>query len=575
MPTHHRIPAFALALLLVSAPALAQTIRGDVVDATTHQPLEGSVVVLVDSAGVTVLSTLTSTDGRFVVHAPGSGRYALRIERIGYGSVTTEPFAVAGDGEVFRHVETSMVPITLDSIEVESGRRCVVRPGEDALETRRVWEQVRTALSATVETQRQRQLRFDTETWTQVLDGRSLAVRSEQRAAKRNTFLIPFGSRPARELVEHGFIQSSDGGRYYDFHAPTADVLLSDEFLDTHCFRLVDGEDETEGMIGLGFEPVRRRDVADIQGTLWLDRRTSALRFAQMRYVARDSDVPTEGALARVEFEPLPGGRWIVSRWFIRMPQLVDERVPLGYTGSGVTRAVGSFNVEGGEVMQIRDVSGQVLTSAARFALAGEVWDSLAGRPLAGATIVIEGTSRGVRVDSNGRFSLAGIAAGRYTLRAEHPRLDSLPPGARPRAEVEIVKDQPAIVKLGVPGLRTVVGAACPGLWTASPGDALPGVPWPAQGVALVSGTIVDPDGKPVPGAIAHISWDVFSVTEVSINVHNIIPSATADEGGRFIVCGVPDDAPLSVWATLGDLTGPVVETRAHGRFAFVATVVK
>ena len=67
-----------------------------------------------------------------------------------------------------------------------------------------------------------------------------------------------------------------------EFWAPDAGVLLSDSFLDTHCLRIRAGGSE---LVGLDFEPVPNRDVADIAGTLWLDPATAELQRVDFRYV--------------------------------------------------------------------------------------------------------------------------------------------------------------------------------------------------------------------------------------------------------------------------------------------------
>ena len=45
------------------------------------------------------------------------------------------------------------------------------------------------------------------------------------------------------------------------YWAPDAAVLLSDEFLDTHCFHVTRNERRAPGLIGLAFQPVRGRNL--------------------------------------------------------------------------------------------------------------------------------------------------------------------------------------------------------------------------------------------------------------------------------------------------------------------------
>ena len=86
----------------------------------------------------------------------------------------------------------------------------------------------------------------------------------------------PFESRPAEDLIENGFVQRD--GRDFLYYAPDASVLLSDAFLDTHCFKMVASRNE-EGLVGLGFEPTGdEKSVPDIQGTMWLHPETAELQ---------------------------------------------------------------------------------------------------------------------------------------------------------------------------------------------------------------------------------------------------------------------------------------------------------
>lgn len=83
----------------------------------------------------------------------------------------------------------------------------------------------------------------------------------------------PFRSAPAAELMQKGFVQQVADMMVY--HAPDAHVLLSDEFLDGHCFS-IRREENRKGMIGLAFEPMpQRRRMRGMTGVLWLDERTA------------------------------------------------------------------------------------------------------------------------------------------------------------------------------------------------------------------------------------------------------------------------------------------------------------
>jgi hypothetical protein len=103
-------------------------------------------------------------------------------------------------------------------------------------------------------------------------------------------------------------------------------VLLSDDFLDTHCFRMVRAEKDRPGAVGLGFEPVKGRRVPEIKGTLWVDRGSAELRMLDYEYVNVPSAVRTPGLGGRSEFARLATGDWIIKDWYIRLPDRVDRQ---------------------------------------------------------------------------------------------------------------------------------------------------------------------------------------------------------------------------------------------------------
>ena len=98
-------------------------------------------------------------------------------------------------------------------------------------------------------------------------------------------------------------------------------MLLSSSFLQDHCFRLAISLDSTR--LGLAFEPTPARErVADIRGTLWLDRASTELRSLEFQYV-NISRAQQDHAGGELAFVRMRDGQWAISRWNIRMPVLV------------------------------------------------------------------------------------------------------------------------------------------------------------------------------------------------------------------------------------------------------------
>jgi hypothetical protein len=70
-----------------------------------------------------------------------------------------------------------------------------------------------------------------------------------------------YSALPAVELAQRGFIFSSDTSNVYA--APDAALLLSDEFVTTHCFRALSGEGS---LVGLQFQPIGGTGRIDVRG---------------------------------------------------------------------------------------------------------------------------------------------------------------------------------------------------------------------------------------------------------------------------------------------------------------------
>jgi hypothetical protein len=117
-----RIIAFSIFLMLVaSAMAQTQTIKGQIKDAQADYPLIGATVVVVDSNPI--LGTITDVDGNFRIDNVPVGRQTLAVQYIGYKSITVPNVLVTSGKEV-------AVNITLEE-SVESLKEVVVTADVD------------------------------------------------------------------------------------------------------------------------------------------------------------------------------------------------------------------------------------------------------------------------------------------------------------------------------------------------------------------------------------------------------------------------------------------------------------
>ncbi|HEU4560041.1 MAG TPA: carboxypeptidase regulatory-like domain-containing protein [Longimicrobium sp.] len=551
---NRRILGIALfVVLFAAAPAAAQTVQGTLRE-PSGAPVERVLVALVDASGTQVARALTGADGSYSLRAPAAGRYRVRAERIGYVAVTSAPFDLeAGETHTERLV-ASGAAVMLQGITVSSAaRRCAVRPGA-GVATATLWEEARKALNATAYGQRERLFRYDVNQWTREIDPSSNLVRIENRHSGSGVAELPFRSLDPGELSRSGYVQRLQGDSLV-FWGPDAEAMLSPEFLNDHCLRVVEGNDRA--LIGLAFEPVRGRRVPDIRGTLWLDRRSSELRRVEYGYRGGppESDDPRVGGT--VEYERVAGGPWIVRRWSIRMPQTTLEQRLRNASGDLTRpRIVGRTEMRlaglmeaGGEVTSVSTRDGRPLLAGGTRppVLRGTVWDSTRAAPLAGARVYLSGTGAAAESGPDGTFVLAAPGEGRYTVAFSHAALGPLASAARTQT-VALKAGDTASVALAVPAWRNAMASLCPDTaLRREPGVVLGQVTGPGATQATVTG-----------------SWFSKSYNNVAAAFTRSAVATRPDPQGFYVLCGVSTVALVTVRAQTATARGEA-DARAVG----------
>jgi hypothetical protein len=527
-----------VASLLVPAarPVQAQSVLGQLFDAGTGAPVEGALVLLLDQEGEEAGGYLTNDVGRFIIRAPGPGSYTLKAERIGYLTVNSDPFQLEISQQFGIRLETEQTAIHLEGIRVEGDQKCVVRPGE-GLELANVWEEARKALTVQNWTEREGLYRFQISRYERNLDLLGRQVDDEVREVQTWVSGSPLESAPVDDLLSNGFVRREpDGG--FEYFAADASVLLSDRFLDTHCFRL-EADDDRPGQMGLGFEPVRAGGIPDIAGTLWLDAGTANLETLEYGYTWAPWRAAKGIARGHLEFEALPNGAWVIRRWWIRMPRVkLDMSRSNDSWNEGVSLT--GLREVGGEIASFTALMAPVVSENPRGVLEGQVWDSTRNIPLADATVFLSGTQFAAETDPGGTFLLPDLPPGVFNATFTHPRMDSLGVFFQ-GIEVEITPGEPTRVELAIPADAGVLVSSC----SESQLAARDGV---VIGFVREAGT-----ENPLEGASVAVTWSTFEDRgggSTFVEHHHGIQAAS-DGTGRYSVCGVPPGTTLTVQASL------------------------
>ncbi len=198
-------------------------------------------------------------------------------------------------------------------------------------------------------------------------------------------------------------------------------------------------------------------------------------------------------------------------------------------------------------------------TRRAGRTIQGIVYDSVAGRPLSGASVqlaAVDGVNAPMIVssDSAGRFVFIGVSVGRYVLGFYHDALTTLGLDA-PTRGVVVSADTDVKADLAIPSSETIRRLRC-GESSPFASGMLVGFVRNAESRAAIMGT----------KAVVH--WRAFALDSANYRVVEASESATFDDDGSLLVCHLPTEVPLDLLVTAPghrDIAGTVVTVPASG----------
>jgi hypothetical protein len=188
--------------------------------------------------------------------------------------------------------------------------------------------------------------------------------------------------------------------------------------------------------------------------------------------------------------------------------------------------------------------------SPTKVIVGGSIFDSTITRPLEGATVqlasrvdVTHGPSFSTITDASGFFRFDSVPPGEYVITFFHARLDAMGL-VGPLRPVSVAAGTKRVeVELGIPGARRIYAMQC-------------GPKAPNDSSGMILGTLQSADGgAPVANAAVTAQW--FELTFGSKGLVQSTPTVRAKTSaeGRFVICRIPWDAKVGVWATAGKAT--------------------
>ncbi|MHB1326908.1 MAG: peptidase associated/transthyretin-like domain-containing protein [Gemmatimonadales bacterium] len=401
--------------------------------------------------------------------------------------------------------------------------------------TARVWDEARKALFGTVITRAQDPPRMYVEMYRrQLTPGGWIA--QEQREAAEVISDRPFVATDPVALHEQGWARTDPAGTVY--FGPDAELLLSDFFLEDHCFRAVTTENRR---LGLEFSPHRRRKVPEIAGTLWLDPATMKLRSLDFRFVNLDlpDRVLREARFGgRLTFDRLATGGWYIRDWNILTPYL---------------RRHVRINRNDYVVAWYQDVGGTARPIGAQgpmTTVVGQVFDSIAHQPIAGASISLGGAPLAIS-DSAGQFRFEVDRQGDYLVTVSHPTLTAV--GLAPLRDSVRIEGREVRLDLASPSAEAHLALLC-----------RRDVRRPHLGV--LSGMVIDGPSEhdvsyqfEVPRSVARpqaaLGYEANTVTSRVFHRGDIsVVQVTTRPGRPFYICGLDRGVPIRLTDSLPGL---------------------
>src|ERR1019366_2666158 len=167
-----------VASLTAQVPVPGAELRGRALLPDSSTGVPGILVVAYDGSGAIAARTLTRETGDFLLQFPRPARYVVRALRIGFSPSALPPFDIAAGEKRRADIVLRGNAVSLTGITVLSDNSCR-SPNDSAQLVVRLWEQARTALSATALGGARAPLTATVRVYDRTLDSSGVAVGAE------------------------------------------------------------------------------------------------------------------------------------------------------------------------------------------------------------------------------------------------------------------------------------------------------------------------------------------------------------------------------------------------------------
>jgi len=324
--------------LMVASPSASsgQVVRGQI-ESGEGEWVEGVLVLALDSVNALQATRITGSDGTFLLTLPFGGAWTVRAERIGFGIGERKVFLNQGD-TLELNIQLDIAPVPVEGLEVAPGPRCPNASASPGVA--KLWMEARQVLTSVAQVESQGTSRFQVTIRRRDYRPGGFGpefIANESEDTVTTSGAVPMQSASPEYLVREGFIVAEDDTASY--YAPDANVLLSDEFLTTHCFLRRDHPND-DRYVGLGFEPTNPSRL-DIRGTFWLPSDPGGFPYIEFEWTTHPwvlMEVTSPGTLnptiepanldsrvgGQVDLSFLSEVGWIVHKWWMRWPVPVE-----------------------------------------------------------------------------------------------------------------------------------------------------------------------------------------------------------------------------------------------------------